>query len=50
MLTYNMRREKGGYVERTTEPIQIKNVVVIPKIDGEKLTRSVNSTKKSSLH
>ncbi len=46
MLTYNMRREKGGYVERTTEPIQIKNVVVIPKIDGEKLTRSVNLDQK----
>ena len=29
-------------MERTIEPIQIKNFVVIPKIDGEKLTNSVN--------
>ena len=29
-------------MERTIEPIQIKNFTVIPKIDGEKLTHSVN--------
>ena len=29
-------------MERTIEPIQIKNFAVIPKIDGEKLTQSVN--------
>src|SRR5215467_1989776 len=29
-------------MERTIEPIQIKNFAVIPKIDGEKLTHSVN--------
>ena len=29
-------------MERTIEPIQIKNFGVIPKIDGEKLTNSVN--------
>jgi hypothetical protein len=29
-------------MERTTEPIHIKNFMVIPKADGEKLTRSVN--------
>ena len=29
-------------MERMVEPIQIKNFIVIPKIDGEKLTHSVN--------
>src|SRR5215467_15268162 len=29
-------------MERTIEPIRIKNFVVIPKVDGEKLTHSVN--------
>jgi hypothetical protein len=29
-------------MERIIEPIQIKNFAVIPKIDGEKLTNSVN--------
>jgi hypothetical protein len=29
-------------MEREIEPIQVKNFVVIPKIDGEKLTHSVN--------
>jgi len=29
-------------MERTTEPIQIKNFAVISKIEGEKLTHSVN--------
>src|SRR5262252_10694176 len=29
-------------MERTVEPIQIKNFTIIPKIDGEKLTHSVN--------
>ena len=29
-------------MERTVEPIQIKNVTVISKMDGEKLTHSVN--------
>jgi len=29
-------------MERTSEPIHIKNFMVIPKVDGEKLTRSVN--------
>ena len=29
-------------MERTIEPIQIKKFMVIPKIDGEKLTNSVN--------
>jgi hypothetical protein len=35
-------REKGGYMERTIEPIHIKNFTVMPKVDGEKLTHSVN--------
>jgi len=29
-------------MERTVEPIQIKNFTVMPKIEGEKLTHSVN--------
>ena len=29
-------------MERTIEPIQIKNFAVIPKTEGEKLTHSVN--------
>src|SRR5262249_20779563 len=29
-------------MERTVEPIQIKNFTVMPKIDGEKLIHSVN--------
>jgi hypothetical protein len=29
-------------MERTIEPIQIKNFAVIPKVDGERLTHSVN--------
>ena len=29
-------------MERTIEPIQIKNFAVIPKTDGKKLTNSVN--------
>ena len=29
-------------MERTVEPIQIKNFTVISKMDGEKLTHSVN--------
>ena len=29
-------------MERTIEPIQIRNFAVIPKMDGEKLTNSVN--------
>jgi len=29
-------------MERTVEPIQIKNFTVIPKVEGEKLTHSVN--------
>ena len=29
-------------MERTVEPIQIKNCTVISKMDGEKLTHSVN--------
>ena len=29
-------------MERTIEPIQIKNFALIPKKDGEKLTHSVN--------
>ena len=29
-------------MERTIEPIQIKNFTVIPRTDGEKLTNSVN--------
>ena len=29
-------------MERTVEPIQIKNFTIIPKIEGEKLTHSVN--------
>ena len=29
-------------MERTVEPIQIKNFTVMPKMDGEKLTHSVN--------
>ena len=29
-------------MERTVDPIQIKNFTVMPKMDGEKLTHSVN--------
>ena len=29
-------------MERTVEPIQIKNFTIIPKVEGEKLTHSVN--------
>src|SRR5215467_3029086 len=29
-------------MERAVEPIQIKNFTVMPKMDGEKLTHSVN--------
>jgi hypothetical protein len=38
---YDILKKEGGNMERTIEPIRIKNFAIIPKIEGEKLTNSV---------